>query len=88
MHYNPISMNQACTLHLVHVWLSISSLHITPSTRMVVNIKQQLTNMWPKVKGERAKGGKSYKRILACWETDWLKITIYIHELDKPGAFF
>ena len=70
----------------VQTYFNKSSLHITPSTRMIVNIKQQLINMLPKAKRERAKGGKSYKRILACWETDWLKLMIYIHELDKPGA--
>ena len=70
----------------VQTYFNKSSLYITPSTRMIVNIKKQLTNMLPKAKRERAKGGKSYKRILACWEIDWLKLTIYIHELDKPGA--
>ena len=54
----------------LQTYFNESSLHITPSTRIIVNIKQQLTNILPKSKRERAKRDKSYKRILACWETD------------------
>ena len=63
----------------VQTYFNESSLHITRSTCMIDNIKQQLTNMFPKAKRERAKGGKSYKRILTCWETDWLKFTYNLH---------